>query len=106
MPKPENILGQGFHTNPERINKKGRPKLPDIKEALEKILNEEKDGVSSLEAVLKALRMKAVKGDIRAIQELLDRYYGKPKQTIESTSQNIVTIKSPINWGDAAETDA
>ena len=24
--KPENIKGQGFHTNPERINRNGRPK--------------------------------------------------------------------------------
>lgn len=66
-------------------NPKGRPKLPDISEALAKILADEKDGYSALEATLMALRAKAVKGDIRAAEALLDRAFGKPKQAIDHT---------------------
>jgi hypothetical protein len=86
MPKPENILGQGFHTDPDRINKKGRPKLPDIKDALIKVLADEKDGMNALEAVLKALRAKAVKGDVRAAEVLLDRAFGKAQSHVDHTS--------------------
>ena len=65
-------------------NLKGRPKLPDLSEAMAKILNEEKDGKTALDAILAALRAKAAKGDVRAAQELLDRGYGKAKQYIET----------------------
>jgi len=68
----------------ERRNSKGRPKLPDLSEAMAKILNEEKDGKTALDAILAALRAKAAKGDVRAAQELLDRGYGKAKQYIET----------------------
>ena len=86
-----------FKKNDPRINRDGRPKLPDISEALEKVLNEEKDGLKALDAVLKALRNKAVKGDVRAIQELLDRAYGKSKQHIDHTTKG-EAITPPITW--------
>ena len=69
-------------------NPKGRPKIPDLSEAISKILNEEKDGMIALDAVLKALRARAIKGDVRAIQELLDRGYGKAKQHIDHSNQD------------------
>jgi len=86
MPKPENIVGKGFEKFPERINKKGRPKLPDLKAAMAAVLAEEKDGMTALDAVLKALRAKATKGDVRAAQELLDRAFGRAKQSIDHTT--------------------
>ena len=64
-------------------NPKGRPRIPDLKAAIAKVLSEEKDGMDALEAVLKALRTRAIKGDVRAAQELLDRGYGKSKQSID-----------------------
>jgi hypothetical protein len=85
MPKPENVVGKGFEKHPERINKKGRPKLPDLKEAMARVLAEEKDGLTALDAILKALRAKAAKGDVRAAQELLDRGFGRAKQEVEHT---------------------
>ena len=97
MPKPENIVGKGFDKHPERINRKGRPKLPDLREAMAKVLAEEKDGMSALEAILKALRVKATKGDVRAAQELLDRGFGKAKQTIEHEGEVAINI-NPITW--------
>lgn len=64
-------------------NPKGRPKMPDLKEAIAKVLAEEKDGLQALDAILKALYNKALKGDVRAAQELLDRGFGKSKQIME-----------------------
>ena len=86
-----------FKKGDPRINRDGRPKLPDISEALEKVLNEEEDGMTALDAVLKALRNKAKKGDVRAIQELLDRAYGKSKQSVDVTSKG-ESIAPPIQW--------
>ena len=86
-PKKENL--KPFKSGlDKRRNYKGRPKMPDIREALDKILGEEKDGMTALEAVLMALRKKAFAGDTRAIQELLDRAYGKAKQHIDHSNQD------------------
>lgn len=80
-------------------NPNGRPKLPDIRDALAKILADEKDGYTALEATLMALRAKAVRGDIRAAEALLDRAFGKPKQAIDHTTggdklvPNTITIE-------------
>jgi ferritin-like protein len=78
FPNPNTQFKKGKSGNPN-----GRPKMPDISEALNKVLNEEKDGITALDAVLKALRNKAVKGDVRAAQELFDRAYGKAKQVTD-----------------------
>jgi hypothetical protein len=77
-------------------NPKGRPKLPDISEALAKILADEKDGTTALEATLMALRSKAVKGDIRAAEALLDRAFGKPKQAIDHTTAGEKLLPSAV----------
>jgi len=76
----------------------GRPKLPDLSEAISKILADEKDGKTALEAILAALRAKAAKGDVRAAQELLDRGFGKSKQVIDHSIEdsNIQEIKVNI----------
>lgn len=65
-------------------NPKGRPpKLPELDKLLDKVLGEEKNGISASEAILIALRAKAAKGDIRAAEVLMDRAYGKAKQPVE-----------------------
>lgn len=62
-------------------NPNGRPKkIPELDKLLADVLGEEKDGVEAAKAILMALRLKAVKGDVRAAEVLLDRAYGKPKQ--------------------------
>lgn len=74
-------------------NPNGRPKkLPELDKLLADVLGEEKDGVSAAEAILKALRLKAAKGDVRAIEVMLDRAYGKPKQTISADVTQSITI--------------
>ena len=82
----------------KRRNLKGRPKLPDIREALAKVLAEEKDGVTALEATLRALRAKATKGDVRAAEALLDRAFGKAVQRTDVTSGDKPIATPPIAW--------
>jgi len=86
-------------------NPKGRPKLPDLKAAVAKILAEEKDGKTALDAILAALRAKAAKGDVRAAQELMDRGYGRASQQIDHTTQGekITPQITVLYSGDASE---
>lgn len=71
----------------------GRPrKLPRIEKLLADVLGEEKDGMTAAEAILKALRYKAAKGDIKAAQLILERAYGKPKQFIEQSNKNEIDL--------------
>lgn len=95
---PQNL--KPFKANDERINKKGAPKkLPALDELMEKVMGEEKDGITAMEAILKALRAKAAKGDIRAAEVLLDRGYGKPKQAIDLGLgiEKLTIVKKVIN---------
>lgn len=74
-------------------NPNGRPrKLPELSVLLADVLGEEKDGISAAEAILKSIRAKAAKGDTRAAELLLDRAYGKPKQSID----NNITTTEPL----------
>lgn len=91
MPNPENIRGQGFHTNPERINRKGRPKkLPNLDELLADVLGDEaKDGKTAAEVILMVIRAKALKGDLRAAEILYERAYGRTPQIIDAKIDNV-----------------
>lgn len=97
MPKPENIIPHKFKKG-QSGNPNGRPrKLPALDKLMADVLGEEKDGITAGEAILKALRAKATKGDVRAAELLLDRAYGKPKQTSETTlktTEPLVIIKT------------
>ena len=67
MPKPENIIPHKFKKG-QTGNPNGRPrKLPELDKLLADVLGEEKDGITAGEAILKALRAKASKGDVRAL---------------------------------------
>jgi hypothetical protein len=74
------------------------PKLPDLHILLANVLGKEnKDGLTAAEEILMALHAKAKKGDTRAAELLLDRGYGKPKQTSETTlktTEPLVIIKT------------
>jgi len=116
MPKPENIAGQGFHTNPERINKKGRP--VSIKNELKDILGS--DGELPIEkkllvretednyyfkiptqqkAALKlvSIAMGKSSNNLRALITLLETFDGKATQTIDTNiidERPIIEVKS------------
>jgi hypothetical protein len=89
---PENLIPP---VKGERRNPHGRPKLPDLKAAIAKVLSEEKDGLTALDAILAALRAKAARGDVRAAQELLDRGFGKSQQFIDHTTKGETIVKQP-----------
>jgi hypothetical protein len=88
----------------ERRNETGRPKkLPPIKELIEKTLGEEKNGISGVDAIFKVLLSKAVKGDLKASQMLLDYYYGKATQKTEITGAEGEKIQFKIDVIEAKE---
>ena len=87
MSKPNPIPNSKPFKKGESGNPNGRPKkLPELDKLLADVLGEEKDGITAAEAILKALRAKATKGDIRAAEVLLDRGWGKAKQSMDITS--------------------
>lgn len=82
-----------------RRNTKGRPpKLPELDKLLDIVLGEEKDDVTAMETILKALQVKAAKGDVRAAEILLERAYGKAKQPIDHTSGGEKINVPIIKW--------
>ena len=91
MANPQNIEKHKFKKG-QTGNPNGRPRvLPELKEVIVKILSEEKTNekgvtMSGLDAIVKALHAKAAKGDVRAAQELFDRYYGKVVTNIDVKS--------------------
>lgn len=99
MPNQQNIVPHKFKKG-KSGNPKGRPKLPDIREALAKVLADEQNGMTALEATLAALRAKAVRGDVRAAEVLLDRAFGKAGQTLDVTSAGEKIVTPPIVWSD------
>jgi len=77
-------------------NPKGRPKLPSMKLIMQKVLGEMKEGKTAAEAVMLAMRGKALKGDVRAAEFLIERAYGKLTDNIDlQGSANIVIMPSP-----------
>lgn len=84
MPNPENIEPHKFKKGTTG-NPNGRPKLPKLSDLMDKTLGEEKDGITAAEVILKKLRQMAAAGNLKAAEILLDRGYGKPKQTIDQT---------------------
>jgi hypothetical protein len=93
-----------FNKYPENINKEGRPKkLPELDKLLIEVLADEHSGKTAAEAILMALRHKAIKGDIRAAEVLLDRAYGKSIEKFEHRIVNgveIIFTDDDINEGD------
>jgi hypothetical protein len=97
MPKPENIEPHKFKKG-QTGNPNGRPKkLPELSKLMADILGDEKNGLTTAERILKAIEAKALRGDIKAAEMLLDRGYGKPKQTQETnitSSEPLVIIRT------------
>ncbi|CAB4137501.1 hypothetical protein UFOVP323_31 [uncultured Caudovirales phage] len=65
----------------------GRPKMPDLKEILTKVLGaQNEEGKSEAEQILEALKKQAKAGNVKASQLLLDRGWGKVKEQIDITT--------------------
>lgn len=113
MLKNDNLKNQGFHTNPERINKKGRTvgvknratvsreifdmvgllpdeifnKMKTVYPTIEKSMSVEKiiDIIQASKAIMSS--------DTQAAKYLKDNVYGSPKQDIDLESKTLITIK-------------
>lgn len=80
-------------------NPNGRPpEIPELRELLAEVLSDTKDGINAAKAILISLRAKAIKGDIRAAEVLLERAYGKAAQSIDFTTKGD-KVETVIMWG-------
>lgn len=79
MTNPENLKGQGFHTNPERISG-GRPKGSLNRSTIARRWLEAKgaiEGITVADEVFLAQIEKAKKGDTMAFNAVMDSAMGK-----------------------------
>jgi|GEM_PF-1958397 len=80
--KEGNTVGNRFLPG-ETGNKLGRPpKMPNLDRYLAHLLKEKEGDETAIMQILRQLVEQAKQGNLRAIEMLLDRAYGKPKQTI------------------------
>ena len=82
--------GKLFVANDSRINRLGRPKKMNLERLLRKVLMEEVNNQVALKGILIKLRDMALAGNLRAAELLLDRTFGRAKQTIQSSSQVVI----------------
>lgn len=75
-------------------NPAGRPKkIPILDVLLADVLgSEDKKGVTVAKKILDALSLRAMKGDVRAAEVLLERAWGKVKQPIGLTTENPIDV--------------
>lgn len=93
-----------FSKGDPNINRKGRPKKGQSfgealeKEAEEMVKDASGEELTKMQAIAKILWKKASKGDLKAIDMLLDRIDGKPKQALDVTSggETITEVKQTI----------
>jgi len=84
-----------FKKNDPRINRKGAPKTKLLKEVLTAELQTESGGIDKLTAIINKLTTMAVKGDMNAIKEVLDRYAGK---SVQHNINEELTAVEPITF--------
>jgi hypothetical protein len=93
-PKGAILFEKGQSGNPN-----GRPKkLPKLDDLLADILGSEEDKESEAHAILSRLVLDARAGNTKAAEILLDRAYGKAKQSIDHTSKGESINPTPIQF--------
>lgn len=114
MPNPQNIAKQGFHTNPERINRKGRPKklatllkdqgykLSEVEDTIKAMLAMSVDQLRLIfenpaatileKTIANAMRKSLAKGSLYSVETLLTRIYGKPREQVHQTTDGTIEV--------------
>lgn len=101
MTNPDNIKGQGFHTNPERIGK-GRPKGSLNRATIARRWLEAKGaiaGVTVADELFLAQIKKAMTGDTAAFNAAFDSGMGKVTDKLESTGANGEPLAVKVTFG-------
>ena len=80
----------GFHTNPERINRNGRPKRKTLTELIHEKLDNTPDGWDKLVALVLTEVFKGKNKDL--VKELWHYTDGMPKQKTEHSGQVAIPI--------------
>ena len=83
--------GKLFVKGDARLNRLGRPKKMNLDRLLRKVLMERVDNQAALKGILIMLRDQALGGDVRSAELLLNRAFGKAKQTIDSSTPFVIT---------------
>lgn len=86
----------GFHTNPEWINRKGRPKSG---QALTDVMREMFEAQPEMKKkIMMKLYEMAESGNLGAITEILDRIEGKPHQSqdVDMSVNNVVVVPDEV----------
>lgn len=80
-----------FKKGDERINKKGRPKkIPELDVLLNELLGTDSEPEKAkMQAIIQKLITKAANGDLKAIEIILNRVYGKETQRIQHETRMI-----------------
>jgi len=114
MGNPKAIEGQGFHTNPERINREGRPrkyvsllkeqgyKLSEINDSIQALMSMDEEELKSVstndkatvleKTIAKAILKSMGNGSLYSLDTLLTRVYGKPKEQVDIKSDNKIEV--------------
>jgi len=79
-------------------NPNGAPKTKLLKDVLTAELQLDENGVDKLTAIINKLTTMAVKGDMNAIKEVLDRYAGKSVQQLDHTTKGESINPTPITF--------
>lgn len=86
MAKGNRTKRGGFAEHPENINRSGRPKKEQtLNWIIDQVLLEPagKSKLSKLEVIIRSMIDKALKGDFRYAEAVLNRRFGTARQTIE-----------------------
>lgn len=114
MGNPKAIEGQGFHTNPERINREGRPrkyvsllkdsgyKLSEINDTIQSMMAMDLEELKQVwdnpkatileKTIANAMKKSLEKGSLYSLETLLTRVYGKPKEQVDMNVDNKVEV--------------
>lgn len=90
----------GFQKHPENINRNGRPKKGNtwadvIREAVGEEIEFQGTKRQYKKLIAEVLRKKALKGDLKAIEMLIERMDGKPLQTNLNTDTVKIELADP-----------
>ena len=81
-----------FKNRPENVNRSGRPKGRSMQDALRKLLEDEVTGEKLCDALVKSAIDRALKGDFRFWQEIINRIDGKVPNRIADAEGSSLTF--------------